>query len=414
MNDYYLYILQSSSSLILLSSIYYLILKKGIHFHYNRIFILFSLIASFIIPLLDLSFIQNQALYTFQLAPFEIGGQETNTTKSTLVSTSNILLYLYLAGSMVLLFKLIRDSYLIYKIKIRSKLLINTNGQRIYLNNDQNFSFFKWIFIHELDEKNDTIIHHELKHQQMLHSFDIVLLKIFQILFWYHPLVFLLEKELRLQHEYAVDQAVLKQEKDKANYQQLLLNQAFEVKFNLITNSFNQSFLKNRFIMMTKKENKKLGRFLLMALLAAVFITPVLLSCSMEAKEEKTEITPAIEEKKTEEVMLEGSEVEDVFTVVEEMPTFPGGKQKMYEYIGQNLEYPADAKSAGIQGRVVVKFIIEKDGSIDNVRVIKGIGHGCDKAAMEVIKGMPNWIPGKQRGKNVKVEFALPLSFKLQ
>ena len=183
MNDLYIYIIESGMSLFLLSAIYYLVLKKSVNFLFNRIFILLILLGSFLIPLLDFSFIQNQTLYTFQLAPLEIVSTGIDSRESTLLSISNILLFLYLCGSLFLLFKLIRDFYLIYIIKTTSKILINNYGLRIYLNKHKNFRFFNWIFIHESDEQNEIIIHHEMKHQQMYHSLDIVLLKIVQIVF---------------------------------------------------------------------------------------------------------------------------------------------------------------------------------------------------------------------------------------
>ena len=105
---------------------------------------------------------------------------------------------------------------------------------------------------------------------------------------------------------------------------------------------------------------------------------------------------------------------QEVFTIVEQMPSFPGGDQKMYEYLGKNIKYPQVARETGIQGRVFVNFVVEPDGSVSNVKVLRGIGGGCDEEAMRVVKGMPKWAPGKQRGKAVRVSYTLPVVFKLQ
>lgn len=104
---------------------------------------------------------------------------------------------------------------------------------------------------------------------------------------------------------------------------------------------------------------------------------------------------------------------DEVFVVVEEQAEFPGGLDSMYAYIHKNLKYPELAKEKGIEGRVFVSFIIEKDGSISNVKILRGIGGGCEEAAVEMIKNMPKWKPGKQRGKPVRFQFVLPIKFEL-
>jgi protein TonB len=103
-----------------------------------------------------------------------------------------------------------------------------------------------------------------------------------------------------------------------------------------------------------------------------------------------------------------------IFTVVESMPEFRGGMKELYTYLGNNIKYPVMAKESGIQGVVYVTFVVEKDGSITDVRVLRGIGGGCDEEAVRVVESMPNWTPGKQRGKPVRVQYNLPVRFTLQ
>lgn len=104
---------------------------------------------------------------------------------------------------------------------------------------------------------------------------------------------------------------------------------------------------------------------------------------------------------------------EEVFVVVEEQAEFPGGLDSMYAYIVKNLKYPEAAKEKGIEGRVFVSFIIEKDGSISNILIKRAIGGGCEEAAVEMIKNMPKWKPGKQKGNPVRFQFVLPIKFEL-
>lgn len=106
-------------------------------------------------------------------------------------------------------------------------------------------------------------------------------------------------------------------------------------------------------------------------------------------------------------------EVEEVFTIVEESAEPIGGMDAFYKYVQKNLKYPAQARRMGVEGKVFVQFVIDKDGSITDVKVVKGIGAGCDEEAVRVIESAPKWKPGKQRGRPVKQRIVLPISFKL-
>jgi periplasmic protein TonB len=104
----------------------------------------------------------------------------------------------------------------------------------------------------------------------------------------------------------------------------------------------------------------------------------------------------------------------EIFTVVESMPEFPGGAEQMMIFIAKNIKYPPMARESGIQGRVFVNFVVEPNGSVSNVKVLRGIGGGCDEEAIRVVETMPKWTPGRQRGKAVRVSFNLPVRFTLQ
>lgn len=131
----------------------------------------------------------------------------------------------------------------------------------------------------------------------------------------------------------------------------------------------------------------------------------------INAEVEQNEV---IEEYVAPEVVDEEVVEQEIFKIVEEMPSFPGGEGKLMEYVGKNIKYPQIARETGIQGRVFVNFVVEPDGSVSNVTVLRGIGGGCDEEAMRVVKNMPKWKPGKQRGKAVRVQYMLPVNFRLQ
>ena len=123
------------------------------------------------------------------------------------------------------------------------------------------------------------------------------------------------------------------------------------------------------------------------------------------------------DETKVEEIVVQAEqpkeETDEIFTVVEESATPKGGMQAFYKFVGEKIKYPAQARRMGIEGRVFVEFVINKDGSLSDVKAIKGIGAGCDEEAERIIRSAPPWNPGKQRGKAVKQRYTLPIIFKL-
>jgi protein TonB len=139
-----------------------------------------------------------------------------------------------------------------------------------------------------------------------------------------------------------------------------------------------------------------------------------------EKIEEEIQVNFNIEttqETKVEQVVIQAEEpkeeVDQIFTIVEESAAPKGGMPAFYKYVGDKMKYPAQARRMGIEGRVFVEFVINKDGSITDVRAVKGIGAGCDEEAVRVVQSAPAWTPGKQRGKPVKQRMVLPITFKL-
>ena len=113
-------------------------------------------------------------------------------------------------------------------------------------------------------------------------------------------------------------------------------------------------------------------------------------------------------------VVTQAAEPEKVFDMVEQMPTFPGGQQELMSYLGKNIKYPTIAQENGTQGRVIIQFVVERDGTITDVHVARGVDPYLDKEAVRVVQSMPKWIPGKQNGKAVRVKFTVPVMFRLQ
>ncbi len=121
----------------------------------------------------------------------------------------------------------------------------------------------------------------------------------------------------------------------------------------------------------------------------------------------QTYVAPAVVEEEEE-------SAQQIFTVVEEMPKFPGGEAKLLEFINKGIKYPVIAQENGIQGRVICSFVVNRDGTVVDAEVVRGVDPSLDKEALRVINTMPKWTPGKQRGKPVRVKYTVPITFRLQ
>ncbi|WP_277466691.1 M56 family metallopeptidase [Parabacteroides sp. PF5-6] len=299
------------------------------------------------------------------------------------------------------------------------------------------FSFFRWIFIHpgsHSEKETDEILTHECTHVSQWHSIDVIISEFITITCWFNPFTWLLKREVRHNLEYLADNTVLESGYDSRSYQYHLLGLAHHKGSTHLYNSFNVLHLKNRIGMMNKKRSRGIGRtkylmFVPLVLLLMIVsnieavaritknvardITPPLLqaieniSPLYTLKETETPVTASVEEEVEEEVTSE------VFTVVEKMPRFPGGDAVLLKHLSKNLVYPRDAASARIEGRVVVSFVVRKDGSVTDPVVVRGIHHSLDAEAIRVVGDMPKWEPGTQRGKPVNVKYTVPVQFRL-
>ncbi len=293
------------------------------------------------------------------------------------------------------------------------------------------FSFMDYLFwsdkVDFAPEDTERVLRHELCHIKDMHSIDVLLTEILSIFLWCSPFVFLYKNELKNIHEYLADRAVL-QDTPTRTYGQLLLKQSQSGLQIAQANNFIHSQLKKRILMMTKTKSQRTALLKYAAILPILF----LLVFSISARNNLVELhnTNSLSEASSTDTIpptanLVGGE-DDVFKVVEEMPRFPGCEDKagnerkdcatknMLMHIYTNIKYPKEARKAGIQGTSVAKFIVEKDGSISNIKIERSLSEEIDAEVSRVVNTMPNFIPGKQRGKTVRVQFLLPVKFKLE
>lgn len=260
------------------------------------------------------------------------------------------------------------------------------------------FSFFGTIVIPEGtdDLEYEAIVRHELVHADQLHSIDRIAFGLIKAVFWFNPFVWLLGKELVQVHEYLADEGTVEQ-MDKVKYSQVLLNLATGLPVSLRTNTVNafseKSIIKNRFKMMNSKRSNSLARFRYALILPFMATSILLISCSEN---------------------LSGQVDGKVYDKVEVMPEYPGGFDKLIGYMTEAIKYPEDAQKEGIEGKVMVGFTVDEDGNVLNVEAKNEVYPSIDKQAIEVVSKMPQWKPGMQDGKKVKVKMVLPIAYKLK
>lgn len=409
------FLLQSIFCSLVLYSIYYWLLRNESCHRFNRYFLLLSAGFSLIFPLLKFNsaVFSNTLIATISLP--ELVLSDYNSYKQS--SDTHLWLWaLYGAGVLFFLIKLLAKLRSVYQmIAAGTKepqndyTLIPTNGKL------PTFSFMNYLFWDEtqqLEERErQQILRHELAHIREKHSLDLLLLEILQCLLWFNPLMSVIKSSLSITHEFQADEKASEGESVE-EYQRLLAHQVLNQYGLSLASHFNQSqTLKRLKMLSSKNSNVYWGKFVLpVAVCLAVF---GVVSC------EPSDVNPASQpEAPVNGLAAIGAEDKsnsdgEVFNLVDEHPEPPGGMEAFYQYVAQSLTYPAQARQMGIEGKVFVVFIIDTDGSITDVKALKGIGAGCDAAAVNVIANSPKWQPGIHEGKPVKVRMILPVTFRL-
>jgi TonB family protein len=409
------YLWEGSICLIVLYGFYRIFLSEYTFFNWNRAYLLLIISLVLIIPLLSLPAISPgegsvfSTGYSYFLPEFELDN-EASGKAFAIPSLFTFLTVIYFVGLIITTARFFTGLYQIYR-NINNSKIIHHHGYILAIRPDfQASSFFNYIFLPEYnpsDSEHQLIISHEINHAVRYHSIDVLYIQLIKIIFWFHPFIKMLESGLTEVHEFQVDNEITKS-CSKTDYANLLLRLIMaDRQKQLMNNYFNKFQTKKRIIMMGKTESnlKEKSRFLMALPLLALLV--IVFSC--EGNEDHELI---IEADDSGETVLRSSSGE-VFDVVENPPVPDGGFEGWNQYLKQNLTYPAQAKKEGIEGTVYVAFVVEVDGSIQGVELLRGIGGGCDEEAMRVIRNAPDWEPGTQRGQKVNVKMRVPIKFKL-
>lgn len=413
----WIYLLKANVGIALFYAFYKLFCQRDTFFQWRRFALLSFLGISFIYPLLNIQDWVKEQPAMYELADYYANWMATEEITATtpvvidapqLPSLLTIGIYLYYIGVIIMSFRFITQLCSVFRMRWKGTRSM-IDGQRIISipTEADPFSFFGWIFLYLpglKDESRQEILKHEQTHARQWHSMDVILCELINIVCWFNPFAWLIKTEIRLNLEYLADNKVAETTSDCKLYQYHLLNLVNKNVQTGLCNNFNVSHLKRRIIMMNKKRTHTTGRIkyaLFVPLVAALLIASNISCISSEKQEEISE--------KQESRAAEG----EVFQVVEEMPEFPGGMGECMKWLGQNIKYPADAKEKGVQGRVIVQFVVEKDGTIVNAKVVRGVDPDLDAEALRVVNQSPKWKPGKQKGEAVRVKYTLPIMFKL-
>ena len=405
-------------------AVYALFLSKDTLYGRNRLFILLSVICSLLLPFITLrtggsinfpvfSKVLSEIFITgTAVSPEASGSEQTGTLWMQISST------VYLTGVIIFGFKLIIDLVELFLLIIRNRAhgsyIIRFSGSKT-----AGFSAFGHVFVRSglSEEEVREIIRHEQNHIDQYHSVDIIFIELVKVIQWFNPVIYLLGRSLRAVHEFQADADCLNKGITIERYQRLLLNEVFKSKVFTITNSFsNPTLIKKRMIMMTKKRSQALANLKLILVLPVIALVMILISsCSQKNESSQGEIEIAIPPPPPPPPPSATGDTDGPVQSADVMPVFTGGEAGILKFIAENTIYPEAAKTKGIQGKVIVRFAIEKDGSIDKVSILRGVDPDLDMEALRVVKLLPAFEkPGIKDGKPVAVWYMVPINFMLK
>lgn len=384
---------------------------------------------------------------------------------------TRVVLWIYIVGVAVTLLKFLW-SYLRLMHIIRQGHKEKREGYTLVIADDAALSPFSWrkyVVVgdsKDADERSAVMVH-ELRHLAAGHSTDIFIAQLYAILVWYNPVSWLMIDELKTVHEYEADEAVIDSGANLKEYQMLLIKKTAGARLPSLANSLNHSKLQKRVTMMYQSKSKLAGKFSTLALLPALAIgmavvsIPTVASVISDASEatlmesnhkvsknsDNAEMTAVLAapvadavssgETETSERMDANTEIPDpvvsenavedpveaelpaekergeVYVAVEKQAEFPGGIQALMHWLSMNVRYPEDAMKNDAQGRVIVKFVVNPDGSISDPTVLKSVEPSLDQEAVRVVMAMPKWEAAENQGQKVASYFNIPISFKL-
>jgi TonB family protein len=404
-----------------------------------------AILITFIIPLIQAGWVKNlfitqEIKYTVYSTPIMIS--HFSPVENATLNIGQILGVVYVAGVIVLFGRLIVQLVALNRIIKKDQ-------------HDTAYSFFKKVKLPDEVKDNNIVAVHEQVHARQLHSVDVFVIEAVMIVNWFNPVVYFYRRAIKHVHEFIADDHAIEAANNRADYAMLLLTQTFEAPtHNLVNHFFNHSLLKQRIIMLQKNKSERVKLlkyglsaplFVLMLVLSSatvnnsktvkainnkitqvLLLPPTPISSITKLSVESSNSEPATMKilAKTQERTAEtltATDVTDtvikndsqVFAAVEIQPEFIGGQQKFSEFIAENIKYPQDMIANNISGKAIVTFIVEPDGSLSNIKVLKAPTESAGDEARRVIALSPKWSRGIQNGRSVRVQFTIPVAFNI-
>lgn len=431
MNPLIIYTAKTAVYLAAFYLVYHIFLHHDTMHGRNRAFIILSVLAAMVLPLITVHTSRplNFTVFGRVLSEVMVTDGENGSTRSVesgvMASVMRWISIIYVAGLVLFLAKFAFDLTELVLLIIRKRSR-GTNLIRLHGLSTSGFSAFGHIFVSDSlsHREENEIIKHEQNHLDHNHSSDIVFIEFMKALQWFNPAIHLFERSLRSVHEYQADQECINKGTSVCNYQKILLNQVFRARIFRISNSFsNPSLVRKRIIMMTKKPTCSLANLKLLIIIPVTASVLLLFSTCTEENTIKGEIMgatapppppPPVPEEASAKSRINTDMKPEPFVVVEQMPYFPGGEVALLRYLAENIKYPESAKTGGVQGKVIVRFAIDEEGRAGRESVLKGVDPDLDAEALRVVRSLPRFEPGRQGGKAVPVWYMVPINFSLK
>lgn len=408
-----MYLIKANVVLVVLFGFYQLISTGDTFFKWRRLSLLLVYVLSLLLPTIDLSVLVNETAPLGNILPrmaYNLPEVMVKPARDAF-DWQRLAVWLYAVVALALLLRVLWQVVVVCRLAQRSERATLHGTAVCLLTGDYSpFSFFRWIFVNPVNKTPSQvkqILTHEQTHVAQWHSVDALLSQLFVAAFWFNPAAWLMRLQVRNNLEYLADRSVISGGTDKKAYQYHLLAVAYRTNVATITNNFNVLPLKRRIMMMNKQASNPLARFKYLLFVPLAIALLAMNNTTIRANVQKKVV-------KTTKTTKKADASNKVYEVVEQMPSFPGGDAAMMKYLAENIKYPVSAQKAKEQGRVVVQFIVEKDGAVTGVKTVRSVTPVLDAEAVRVIKAMPKWTPGRQGGQPVRVKYNVPVSFRLQ
>lgn len=417
------YLIQVSILLGISLLLYQFVLSSKTMFKFNRWFLLITLLGSIFIPLIPI-----ESFFTFFISKptspivnvselneliIDLNSKE-NSSQFTIYHLIEIILII---GSFLFLIRFFKELFYIDRLK-RSSEKVYYQGIKTYKIHKQNevFSFGKSLFL-DVDffdkiNQHQEVWLHEKAHIQQYHTIDRLIVEFCKIVFWFHPFIYKYAENIKINHEFLADDEVLKNTNDIKNYQNQLLD-FIETKHNLLVSTFNFKLTKKRFIMMKNKTKLPIQIITKISVLFVVISVFIVTACTKK-EEVQTKNDGYTEIVINEAEVHEANNNEFPKKLFKDKAEPSNGMKDFYRDFMRKFNAPEmEYNFNDTLVTVVLNFVVEKDGKISNIKVVNNTDIAFADEAIRVLKSMPNWIPGKDKGEIVRSDFTLPIKIKV-